>query len=97
MIKVSISDNEIIMLGHADYAELGYDIVCSSFSSILITTVNACLRIEKDSVEVNEENDKKTLKVLSNNETIRILIDNMLAMFQELASDYPKNIKIRRK
>ena len=67
MIKVSIKDKNIIITGHAGYADYGKDIVCASVSSIVITSINACLRIEEKSLEVTEEQDKLTINILSNN------------------------------
>ena len=53
MIRVLVSkkDNNIIkvdVLGHADYDQYGKDIVCSSVSSIVTTTVNAILMFDKN-------------------------------------------------
>ena len=49
MIKVKVLSmknhiDRIDILGHADYEEYGKDIVCSSVSSIMTTTVNGILR-----------------------------------------------------
>ena len=54
MIKVSIESKDkkhidlIKILGHAMYDEYGKDIVCSSVSSIVITTVNGIYEIDKE-------------------------------------------------
>ena len=48
MIKVYREQNKIIIKGHADYDDYGKDIVCASVSSIVITTVNAKLEIDRD-------------------------------------------------
>ena len=62
MIKVSYKrENDIItdikISGHALYDEYGKDIVCSGVSSALITTVNACIRFDKDSIYYEESNN----------------------------------------
>ena len=44
MIKVYLSKDKVKISGHSDYAQKGYDIVCSSASSIFITTVNAIIK-----------------------------------------------------
>ena len=43
MITIKRKDDLITIEGHANYSE-GNDIVCASVSSIMYTTVNACLR-----------------------------------------------------
>ena len=55
MIKISIKYEEnkikeVLIKGHALYDDYGKDIVCAAVSSIVITTVNAILSINKDSI-----------------------------------------------
>lgn len=82
------------MTGHADFDLYGKDIVCASASSIVITSINACLKIDKDSLTYKEEKDKLTILVTSDNQNILLIIENMIAMLEELALTYKKNIKI---
>ena len=94
MIKINIKNNIITMTGHADYADYGKDIVCASASSIVTTSINLCLRFNKESLKYKEEKDKLTIEVLSSDDNIALTINNMLMMLEELASTYKKNIKI---
>jgi uncharacterized protein YsxB (DUF464 family) len=94
MIKINIKNNIITMTGHADYADYGKDIVCASASSIVTTSINLCLRFNKESLKYKEEKDKLTIEVLSSDDRITLTINNMLMMLEELASTYKKNIKI---
>ena len=94
MIKVNIKNNIITMTGHAEYDDYGKDIVCASASSIVITSINLCLRFNKESLKYKEEKDKLTIEVLSSDDRITLTIKNMLMMLEELASTYKKNIKI---
>ena len=94
MIKVRIKDNTIIVSGHANFADYGKDIVCASVSSIVITSINACLRIDSESIDYKEETDKLTILVNSDKDDIKKIIENMICMLEELAETYNKNIKI---
>ena len=94
MIKVYISKNKIVITGHAGYDEYGKDIVCASATSIVITSVNACLRMDKDSLTYKEECDKLTIEVTSDNKNVLLILENMIQMLEELAETYKKNIKI---
>lgn len=96
MIKISIKDNnkyieEVSITGHAMYDDLGKDIVCSSVSSIVITTVNAIERINKNSINYTE--NPFSIKVVQENEITNILLENMISLLKELGTQYPKNIK----
>ena len=96
MIKISIKENdkyieEISINGHAMYDDFGKDIVCSSVSSIVITTVNAIERIDKDSISYTEV--PFSLRVIKESELTNILLENMISLLKELGSQYPENIK----
>ena len=95
MIKVYREQNKIIIKGHADYDDYGKDIVCASVSSIVITTVNSILEIDRDAVIYKEEKDILTIELLKQDEIIIKLINNMINLLKELSNNYPKNIKVR--
>ena len=94
MIKVNIKSNHIVITGHANFADYGKDIVCASASSIVITSINACLRIDNSSLLYKEELDKLTIDIKSDSEIIKSIIENMIFLLEELAKTYKKNIKI---
>ncbi len=94
MIKVVSKKDSIVVIGHADYADYGKDIVCASASAIVITSINACLRINKESIKYKEEKDKLTIDIISKDKDILLIIENMMSMLEELAKTYQKNIKI---
>ena len=94
MIKVNIKNNHIVITGHANFADYGKDIVCASASSIVITSINACLRIDNSSLLYKEELDKLTIDIKSDSEIIKSIIENMIFLLEELAKTYKKNIKI---
>jgi uncharacterized protein YsxB (DUF464 family) len=99
MISVKIKkDNtlitEIIVKGHANFADYGSDIVCAATSSIIITTVNALLRIDEKSIMYEEKEGFLHLKILKTDEVTQALITNMIELLKELEKKYPKNIKL---
>lgn len=95
MIKVEIKKDLISISGHSGYEEIGKDIVCASVSSIVITSVNAMIRIDKESIDYKNE-DGVIIKVKKHSEVIDVLIENLIELLLELEQQYPKYIKIRR-
>ena len=93
MIKVEVTKNDISILGHAMYDDYGKDIVCSAVSSIVTTTINGCIALDKDSLSY-EVNDKGI--VISNivGDNTNTLINNMVSLLKELEEKYPTNIKV---
>ena len=100
MIKVRVLSNKnkintISILGHALYDEYGKDIVCSSVSSIVTTTVNGIYEIDKDYLSGKEEKDGMIITILKDDDVCNKLIKNMLSLLQELEESYPENIKVK--
>jgi hypothetical protein len=99
MIKVSVLGNKKIekikILGHADYCEYGKDIVCSSVSSIITTTVNGIYEIDKEYLQVEEVKDGMIITILKNDSICEKLIKNMLGLLSELEESYPENINVK--
>ena len=98
MIKVEVvKENnlykKVSIIGHAMYADYGKDIVCSAVSSIVTTTINGCIALDKDSLSY-EVNDKGV--VISNivGDNTNTLINNMVSLLKELEEQYPTNIKV---
>ena len=59
MIKINVKREDdvvkyIKISGHSGYAEVGFDMVCASVSSIAITTVNALISINEDCIIYSE-------------------------------------------
>ena len=94
MIKVVKDNNIITISGHANSAEYGKDIVCASVSSIIYTTINALKKIQEESIEV-EDNNKMTIKILTDDEIVMSLIENMMELLKSLEIDYPKNLNVK--
>lgn len=98
MIKIDLRDkNKIIIKGHAMYDDYGKDIVCASVSSIVITTINAILEIDSDSIEYMEKDNYIEITILNSNEITNKLIKNMILLLEQLENDYKDNIKLIRR
>ena len=100
MIKVRIkkeNDNisRITIKGHAEYDEKGKDIVCASVSSIVITSVNAMIRINEQAIMYKDLDGFIEINIINNDNIVNKLIDNMIDLLVELEKDYGNYIEIR--
>lgn len=100
MIKVKVEkDNKHIkkidISGHALYDDFGKDIVCSSVSSIVITTINGIYEIDKKYLNAEEKKDSIVITILKEDKICDKLINNMLMLLSELEESYPENIKVK--
>lgn len=100
MISVKIKKEnskykKIIILGHAMYDDYGKDIVCSACSSIVTTTVNGILSLDKGSLSYLVSKKGMSIDIKSTDQTTQILINNMISLLKELEGNYPENIEVK--
>ena len=98
MIKIKINKdtkiNEIIIDGHSGYDVEGKDIVCAGVSSIVITSINAMLRINNEALTFEKKSGYMKITFLKHNEMIDMLIDNMLDLLKQMEEQYKNYIEI---
>ena len=95
LIKEKSKYKKINILGHAMYDDYGKDIVCSACSSIVTTTVNGILALDKGSLSYMVSKKGMTIDIKSDDQTTQILIHNMVSLLKELESNYPDNIEVK--
>jgi len=93
--KIQGQIKKITIIGHANYDEYGKDIVCSSVSSIVITTVNGISELNSNYLEIMEEKNKMIIQIKEEDEIGMKLIQNMISLLKELSLSYPKNIIVK--
>lgn len=100
MIKVETKKENgkyvrIKIFGHAMYDDYGKDIVCSAASSIVTTTVNGILSLNKGSLSYMISKQGMDIKISGMDSTTQILIQNMINLLQELENNYSNNIQVK--
>ena len=95
VVKENLNYKKISILGHAMYDDYGKDIVCSAVSSIVTTTVNGLLSLDRESVTYMVSKKGMTITVKSNDRTTQVLIRNMVNLLKELESNYKENIEVK--
>ena len=99
MTEISIKKNnnqidQITINGHSGYKEYGSDIVCSSISSIAITSINAILKVDEESLKWEQKDGYLDVKVLKHTDVIDLLLENMIELLDDLSKQYKNYIKI---
>ena len=100
MIQVKVEKahakyKKITVLGHALYDDYGKDIVCAAASSIVTTTVNGILALDKGSLSYMISKKGLTVNIKNEDSTTQILIGNMVSLLKELEKNYPANIEVK--
>ena len=73
----------------------GKDIVCAAASSIVTTTVNGILALDKGSLSYMISKKGMTINVKNDDTTTQILVGNMVSLLKELEKNYPANIEVK--
>ena len=94
MIKIKISKDQIKISGHAMYDDYGKDIVCAAVSSIVITSVNAIIRLNDKALTYKEANGLLTIYILNHDKITDTIILNMIELLKELKKQYKDNLEI---
>ena len=99
MIRVEIINNKTINVkGHANYAEYGSDIVCASVSTAVLMSINQIEVFNKaHCIEAKVFDGNTTITVVSEDEIVKKVIDNLVFTLKDLELQYPKYIKITEK
>ena len=95
MIRVLKKENVIEIIGHSGYDIVGKDIVCSSVSSIVITTINGIISINEKAISYQYHDEVMVITNKLNDEITNKLLNNMMDLLKSLAKDYPKNINVK--
>jgi len=100
MIQVKIEKEKskykkVSILGHAMYDDYGKDIVCSAVSSIVTTTVNGILALNKESLSYMVSKKGMIITIERDDTNTQILIKNMILLLKELESKYKDNIEVK--
>ena len=94
MIKVKVEKDKITITGHANYAEYGSDIVCAAVSATIMTSIEGISIIDNEVIDIKQEKDKLDIIINKHVDSTDKLIENMLNCLNEIANQYPKNVKI---
>ncbi len=95
IIKENSKYKKITILGHAMYDDYGKDIVCSACSSIVTTTVNGILALNKGSLSYLVSKKGMSIDIKNTDEVTQILVNNMVSLLKELEENYPENIEVK--
>lgn len=97
-VIVKLTNNEINSLevsGHANYANIGKDIVCAGVSSIIVGGINA-LEDYKDNIKIINANDVLGVEIKQSNQNIQIILKTILIQLETIQDSYGKYIKIKK-
>ena len=96
MIQVTITEREIEINGHAGYAPIGYDIVCSSVSILVQNFIQSIQALTNDVISYGMQPGAVHIYFENLSDHAQILKDSFILGLQSIADAYPSYIQIDR-
>ena len=94
MIIIQHSKNQIKLIGHAEYAPIGKDIVCAAVSALLQTFIESVDKLTEDKIKCDISAGKAVIEYENPSERMKLLIDSFFVGVRMIAEEYPQNVKL---
>ena len=94
MITVDRYSDKITLRGHANYAEIGKDIVCSAVSVLVQTLIQSVETLTTDRIEYNMQPGTVDIKFWCLSDQSKVLIDAFFIGIKGIEEIYPDNVKL---
>lgn len=94
MIKVYKTSNYIVLLGHANYAPIGQDIICSAISILTQNLIQSIETLTNDTITYDMKPGEVHIYYEDLSDYAQILVDSFFVGIQSIADEYPNNVQI---
>lgn len=94
MIAVRIRKGEITISGHANYAEIGKDIVCAGVTALLQTLVKSAHDLTEDKFEYEISPGRADIHYRYLSEAGKLLVDAFFIGICQIANEFPDHVRI---
>lgn len=94
MITISRTSNGIKIRGHAEFAELGKDIVCAGISALVQTLIQSIEELTADSIQYDMQPGTVDIEFGDLSEEAQLLINSFFIGAEMIANDYPYNVQL---
>ena len=94
MIEIKVRDHEITVVGHANYAEYGQDIVCAGATALVQTLIRSIEDLTEDKIEYSISPGWADIKYGNLSEKAKTLVDSFFVGICMIADEYPDCVRI---
>lgn len=78
----------LVIKGHAEYAEAGYDIICASVSVLAINTINAIESFTNDEIEADMQDGEIVANFYTHGSDTKLLMDTFVLGIESIIQEY---------
>lgn len=94
MIAVYVRKDEIEISGHANYAEVGKDIVCAGVTALVQTLIWSLKNLTRDELEYEISSGRADIHYGNLSEEGKLLVDSFFIGICQIADEFPENVRI---
>ena len=94
MIAVSVRKDGIEITGHANYAEVGKDIVCAGVTALTQTLIRSLEELVGDEVEYEISPGRADIRYGNLSEEGKLLVDSFFIGVCQIADEFPDHVRI---
>ena len=95
MIEVEVSLNGITVSGHANYAQMGYDIVCAGVTALTQTLIKSIEDLTEDVVEYEISPGMADMRYKDLSEKSRTLVDSFFIGICMIIEEFPEYVRLK--
>lgn len=97
MIRIHHDHNGITIVGHAEYAERGKDIVCAAVTALVEQLITSIERLTPNTPTYTMEPGYVNVKTSSPTEETKLLIDCFFIGAENIEEQFPDHVRVTRR
>ena len=94
MIAVCVRKDGIEISGHANYAEIGKDIVCAGVTALTQTLIRSLEDLTRDEIEYAVSPGRADIHYRNLSEEGKLLVDSFFIGISLIANEFPECVRI---
>ena len=94
MIAVSVRKDGIEITGHANYAEVGKDIVCAGVTVLTQTLIRSMEDLTRDEIQYEISPGRADIRYGNLSEEGKLLVDSFFIGVCQIADEFPDHVRI---
>lgn len=94
MIEVHITQDGLMVKGHAGYAEQGKDIVCAGVTALVQTLIKSIEGLTEDQIEYEISPGRVGIKYGNLSEKSKTLVDSFFIGICLIVDEFPEHVAI---
>lgn len=94
MIAVCVRKDEIEISGHANYAEVGKDIVCAGVTALAQTLIRSIENLTSDKIEYEISPGRADIHFRNLSEEGKLLVDSFFIGICQIADEFLEYVRV---